>query len=193
MSQLHKHLDAIHRHEEVDVPGSTWREASQLVPMIAMVVFLVATMVMGKPGPWKLLLLGLATLLPLAGVVYCSWLLLTLRRAIRITRHGLSTRNDRVIGWEMLAGATHGEEASGYEGTTRKRVLALPTPEGRAWARAQGIPLIQVVKPERALGFPMPEARGCSRQETAELLTVAIRLHRQHLGLPPDVDPWSLR
>lgn len=193
MSQLHKHLDAIHRHEEVDIPGSAWREIAQLVPMLAMVVYIAFSLAMGKPGPLGPLALGGFALLPTAGVVYCSWLLATTRRAIRITRQGLSTRNDRVIGWKMLAGATHGEEASGYEGTTRKHVIALPTPEGRAWARAQGISLTQLVKPERALGFRIPEARGCSREETAQLLTVAIRLHRQHLGLPTDVEPWSLR
>lgn len=180
MSQLHKHLDAIQRSNHVDLPGSAVREGKYLVLMLGLLAFVTISLFTEESGfkQGGLLLVGLLILL----LVYAAaWNLATVRHAIRIRPDGIAERNQPVIPWRMLAEAQAGRDTDdAYD----MRVLLILTSEGRDWARAHDVLLKDVHKPLRARGIEMPVLRGCNHRETADVLTVAIRLNRQRLGLP---------
>lgn len=184
MSRLQKHLNAVHGSPCVDLPGSGWRVLGEL--LLQTILFSLALgMLLEVESSWQRLGLAFVTLLTLVGVAWAAYRLVHIRRTIRIRPEGLAERNGRVLPWQYLSGAHHGKDDRGGD-DHRRRILVTFTPEGYDWAEREGIVLTCITRPYLAEGVAFPVVAGCSREETADLLTVAIRLHRQQLGLTTD-------
>lgn len=181
MSQTQKHLDAIQRSDHVDLPGSSWRAVPQLLLMTALFAFSVG-LAWGSPSTSQRIGGMIAAPVCLLGIVDAIHRIVTRRGAIRIRPEGIAERAEPVIPWRMLAEAEAGRDT---DDAHDMRVLLILSSEGRDWARRNDIRLKDVHKPLRARGIEMPVLRGCNHQETADVLTVAIRINRQRLGLPP--------
>ncbi|MEL4358365.1 MULTISPECIES: hypothetical protein [unclassified Luteococcus] len=181
MSQMQRQLDTIHRSNHVDLPGSAVREGRYFLLTLGLLAFVTISLFTEESRfrQGGLVLLGLLVLL----LVYAAvWNLATVRHAIRIRPDGIAERDQPVIPWRMLAEAEAGRDT---DEAWDMRVLLILTSEGRDWARAHDVLLKDVHKPLRARGIEMPVLRGCNHQETADVLTVAIRLNRLRSGLPP--------
>lgn len=186
MNSAEKYSTAIQTSTAVDLPANTWREWVRLVFLIAILV-VASLQALSHPSPGVRAALGLVVLLLLIGVILTLKTFTSRRPAIRISPEGMAVRDGKVVPWEAMSGAVAGKNTGGEHHT--KRVLVTLTASGEQWAESAGWPRLWINSPTRTDGLLFPVVRGCSHEETAEVLSAAIRTHRQRLGLPT-ANPW---
>ncbi|MEL4503587.1 hypothetical protein AAEX63_01475 [Luteococcus sp. H138] len=174
---------AVQRDQRVDLPGST----SSLMWRTAAPGALVLTSVAVAIGSTNTLVRIVAAALGLAMAVatLAGFASLTrVRRTYRIRPEGLSVDGSPVIAWPLIGGAFRRTDPGTDRGPKEFPVLSL-TDDGLVWLRQHGTARMKLAHRPDLRGLEIPLVRGCDPEQTAKLLSVAVRAHRTRLGLPP--------
>ncbi|WP_420176799.1 hypothetical protein [Luteococcus sp. OSA5] len=107
-------------------------------------------------------------------------------RLYRISPQGLSWSGSPPMPWPLIAGAFRTEQPN-VNGPNEELAILSLTDEGQAWLRQHGTLRGRTTYRSDLRGIPMPLIKGCTTEQTAKVLSAAIRAHRSHLGLPPVV------
>lgn len=175
--------NALEQGQSVDLPGHTssllWRT---LAPAVLAVTSAAAAL-----GSSTALVRILAAAFGLAMVVATLAGLASLGRArhtYRILPEGLCVDGSPVIAWPLIGGAFRHTDPHTDRGAQEFPVLSL-TDDGLAWLRQHGTARMKLAHRKDLRGMQVPLAKGCNPEQTAQLLSAAVRAHRSPLGLPP--------
>lgn len=201
MSQLHKHLDPnahrshmgkpdelihlVQQQPTAQLPGKTSQLAWRATAASTLAVLLLGVAATSQGTLTRVLSLLLGTGVAVAAVSN----LVNLGRAPRLYRispQGLSWSGSPPMPWPLIAGAFRTEQPNANGPNEELAILSL-TDEGQAWLRQHGTLRARTTYRSDLRGIPMPLIKGCTTEQTAKVLSAAIRAHRSHLGLPPVV------
>lgn len=174
---------AVENQESVDLPGRTsslvWRTIAP-----AVLTFTSAAVALGGSST-VIRLVAAAFGLAMAVATLAGFASLTrVRHTYRILPEGLCVDGSPVIAWPLIAGAFRRMDPSTDRGAKEFPVLSL-TDDGLAWLGQHGTARMKLAHRKDLRGMQVPLAKGCNPDQTAKLLSAAIRAHRSRLGLPP--------